>query len=444
MTVRIPPNNVGAEVYVLSSMILVPDVIQDLAFILAPDDFYRPEHREIYAAVLAMHERGEPVDAISLAAELTKHDIFDRIGGNKKIAEIITSHYTSVNAKHHAEEIRQLSEKRQLISAMTNLLQCPDMITAEAVKSLAESAEASQYSKSYTEKSTKSIEDFIENLHVKPEKIKSGFKTLDFVTGGFRVPSVGIIAAYPSVGKTAFALNIAANQEKPVVFFSLEMSCDMIYERMAAYSLKIDYDLFKHRSFTDGQYNQIKEYAETLKVKGFYVFDNTYFVEQQASVISAIKPGLVIVDYVQKVKTQAKTESIRVKIGEISGMYKQIARNNNCAILLLSQFSRPPKDRKEYHPTFSDLKESSDLEQDGDYIGVLHRPYVMKQQDPGTLKEEDGYIAVSKNKFGRTGRIDLFFNGRYQQFYEIDKTPPIPEPSQHWSRKYKEDNELPF
>lgn len=444
MNPRIPPNDTDAEESVLSVMLYDAETIPAAAGILRAEDFYRPSNAEIFSALTALHGSGTPVDAMTLKTELTKRGTLEQVGGAARIIEIAAGFYTSVNLKHHAMEIRRLSERRMLLKSISELMRNPDGLTVEVVEAIARDAKENQYIRTYTDKSTQRIDDFKNNLRVKKQRVKTGFSDFDAITGGFRIPSVAMVGAYPSVGKTAFALNIAARQEKPVVFFSLEMSAEMIYERLAAQKLKIDYHLFTEQRLTENQYCEVESFTDALKKHSFHVFDDAYHIEQQAAVIAGIKPCLVVVDYIQKVRTHRKTESRRIEIDHISGLYKQIAKENNCVILLLSQLTRPSKQEKNVKPTMASLKESGALEADGDYIGILHRPYVLHKDSPDTIKPEDGYILIDKNKFGNTGQIGLRFDGRYQKFYENEHSPALREPSLYNESQPVEDDELPF
>jgi len=434
---KVPPHSIEAEQSVLASVLLDNKCLPLVTSILSAKDFYSPGHIEIYDAMAELQNNNIPVDIVMLREELVRKGMFDQIGGMEYLAVLAASNYTSAHVKYHAQEVKRHSESRQMIKSVLDLLQKPEGFTTDDLKKSAQEAENNQYIKSYAEKSMQSLDDFKLNLRNKKQRILTGFKTFDSITGGLRVPSVAMIGAYPSVGKTAFSLNVAANQNEPVVFFSLEMSTEMIYERLASAMLKIDYNLFTTQQLTDSQYGSIEAFTGTLKQKPFHVYDDEYYIEQQAAIIANLKPCLAVVDYIQKVKTHQRTDARRHEIDYISGMYKQIAKQNNCVILLLSQLSRgiggPAK------PTMSNLKESGALEADGDYVGILHRPYVLQKDKLSEIRPEDGYILIDKNKFGNTGQIDLYFSGKHQQFYEVEKRSVFAR-----SVELVEDSEIPF
>lgn len=257
------------------------------------------------------------------------------------------------------------------------------------------------------------MDDFITGIGIKKPRILTGFSDIDRLTGGLRIPSVSIIGAAPSTGKTALALNMAIRQNCPVLIFSLEMSYDMIVERLVSNLMSIDYNLFSTQEFTEDDLKRVKLCAEDLKKRSIYIYDEVYDIEGQAAIINSIKPSLVVVDYIQKVQTKKRTENRRNEVDYISGQYKQLATHNNCHIMLLSQISRLDRDL----PTMSSLKESGALEADGDYVMLLHRPYVMKKE---LGNPDEAYLLIDKNKFGGTGKVGLRFEGKYQRFLLFD------------------------
>lgn len=429
MSGRVPPHDTNAEEYVLSAMLFDADAVTAVLNILTPDDFYKPEYAATFKALESLYTQGIVIDSVSLAAELNRNGTLQGIGGNTFISTLTSAFYTSVNTLHHALEIKRHAESRRIIKDLTELQNKPDGVTVDDVMTLARAVHENQFIHEFANRAAQRIDDFKLSLRSPKPRILTGFKQLDGITGGFRIPSVAMIGAYPSVGKTAFAINIADKvlKEAPIVFFSLEMSCDMIFERLASSKMKIDYGLFINQRLNEKQYCAVEKLAEAMKRFKFNVFDDTYYIEQQSRIISNLKPKLVVVDYVQKVRTHRKTDSRRIEIDYISGMYKQIAKQNDCVILLLSQLSRPDKgiNLKKHRPTMASLKESGALEADGDYIGILHRPYVLVKDDPD-IKKENASLLIDKNKYGNVGDIPLYFDGRFQRFYECDTYHQLP------------------
>lgn len=400
-------NSCEIELSVVGCLLLWYDELKHRITEISEDDFYYPEGKAIFAAIRNNFEKGvENVD-IALISSLLP----DGLKGF--LCEAASYPSTSVYFGEYLMRLKELSASRRIKNRLSSLVASQNPINIHDLQSIVDSESDNVFIKSYIDKSKATLQDFIDNVGLPKQRIKLGFPTLDKVIGGLRIPSVMMLGAYPSVGKTAFALNVASNQDKPVVFFSLEMSSEMIYERLTSANKKIDYNLFSAQKFTSVQKREISQMCTELKNNQFYVFDDIYDVEGHSAVIANIKPCLVIVDYIQKVRTSKKTDNRRSEIDYISGMYKQIAKHNKCAIMLLSQISRV--DRNE--PNMSSLKESGALEADGDYVGILHRPYVTNKDNP-EITPEQAYILIDKNKFGNTGKLELYFKGEYQRFYE--------------------------
>lgn len=257
--------------------------------------------------------------------------------------------------------------------------------------------------------------NFVTSVVKKEELLKTGFSGLDYTLGGLRKGTLFTVGARPSVGKTSFAVNIANNvysSGKKVMFFSLEMSSNMIYERFFANYFNVDYSKFIRKEL---ELETLKKIGDTLNEtkERLFILDDIYNVENICNAIMEEKPDLAVIDFVQIISTTQKFSDMRLKIDYISYMLKRTAKTTGTVIMVLSQLSRSGKEA----PTMSDLKESGGLEQDGDYIVLLHRPYVLKKDveiPPGKTE-----VLVDKNKFGRTGKIDMLFDLDRQSFSEI-------------------------
>ena len=248
------------------------------------------------------------------------------------------------------------------------------------------------------------------------------FPRVDEATGGLRKGTLTIIGARPSVGKTTLAVNIAtetALKNKKVIIFTLEMSTDMIIQKIASSKCNIPYTCF------NGVINKvdkelIKEYFSTSPLRNNLIIkDNINTVENICGYILSTSPDIVFIDYAQIINTLKSYDNKRLQIDYISSELKRIAKQTNCCIVLLSQLKRCDTVKP---PTMADLKESGGLEQDGDYIFLLYRPYAQdkigKDENGNRYKPEDTTLCLEKNKFGMTGIIDMYFNGKYQEFKE--------------------------
>lgn len=277
------------------------------------------------------------------------------------------------------------------------------------------------------------IQKYLDEYAKPTERIKTGFKILDdMLNGGMIRGTVGTIGARPSVGKTTFAVNIAENNsDKKILFFSLEMSCRMVYDKLIASVGNIDY---KNAVNHDVGFDTVKAVLE--KHKNFIVVDNITTAEEMAEMIRRLKPDMVFIDYIQIVYTKKQYDVIRQRIDYISQLLKRTAKQVNCCIICLSQLARSAKEKA----TMSALKESGGLEQDSDYIILIERPYVLDKSDKEILPS-DTKIIVDKNKFGSTGEIKYYFEGKYQRFTENE------EPLGHIKKSDKNEDtleDLPF
>ena len=265
------------------------------------------------------------------------------------------------------------------------------------------------------EKYKKPYSDFIANIGKSKDLLETGYHRLDFkLGGGIERGTYFIIGARPSTGKTTFALNIASNlikQQRRVLFFSLEMSTIMIFERLFANSLSLDYSQIQSNGLPAAEVDKLKNAAAALRdTNNFMVDDDTYLVENICARITELKPDIVFVDFIQMIQTKIIFKNLREQINYISAELKRTAKQAGCVIVALSQVSR--KSNYQDLPTMADLRESGALEQDGDYIVMLHRPYVAdKRENPNKTK-----VLLDKNKFGGTGLTDFYFDGIHQRF----------------------------
>lgn len=382
---------------------------------ITEDDFATPACREVFRIIKNSPDIKDKTLLLSQMSEDAKVTAV-------RACEAYVASYSSFN--NYVMRLKEYSNSRRIKNALFPLVMGKDnngLITAEQLRDIANQNE-NEVVLSYAEKAKGRLKGFAERATGKIKKIETGFNGIDSVIGGLRIPAVSIIGALPSTGKTSFALNIAYRQLldcKKTVVFSLEMSCDMIYERLACIHNGLDYNIFNKRDFEspDGVNNKktIYKFQEMLEYMELYVFDDVYDVETQALICSQLKPEFVFVDYVQKVTSSEKKESRRAEVEYISSKYKQIANKLNCHIMLLSQLTRG----SDSTPTMRNLKESGALEADGDYIMLLNRPYVYDKAS-GKYDPSDTTLMIDKNKFGGTGMIEMRFDGKHQKFYETE------------------------
>lgn len=402
--------NVEVERAVIGE-ILTFEELREKALLIEEDDFYFREHKRIVAAMRELAKNNNDYDFIAVAA---------KCGGDLR-SEIQACIQIAISVglfDEHFKILKEMASRRRLTDRF-NRLTMDGEVTIPNIQKIIDDEQEKRLFDDVIKTNAKNIDDFLLSLNVNKGAIRTGFGQIDKTLGGIRKGTVFIVGARPSTGKTSFALNIAANQfkdeEKTVMFFSLEMSAEMIYERVIASTGSIEYERFSRNTLSDE--DMVKTTELSLEIRDserFIVIDDVYNIEQICNIISENKPSFVVIDFMQIISTVGKFENVRSRIDYISSMLKRTAKTTGCAILVLSQLSRAGKEA----PTMSDLKESGGLEQDGDYIALLHRPYVLNKGD-GSIKPEQTELLLDKNKFGRTGKIDLYFDLKYQRFSEI-------------------------
>lgn len=378
----------------------------------------------------------------TLLAKLRKSDftdepakeVFEQISKNPQVDKIAVISVLSDEAKQYAvagcesspvrsavisavDSFVEQATQKWLLSQTQILAFSPSVSTAE-LRELIEQAE--KRTEIVTDNSEKYLQDFFKKLETTP----TGFEKLDkLLNGGFTEGTISTIGARPSTGKTTFAINILkACLDFKSVFFSLEMSGRMIYDRIVSDMLGIEYGKIHRHDLSDDEFEKVKTLLEAYE--NLTVVDNLYDVEKITAYVYANKPKLAVIDFVQVISTQKNFIDNRQRIDFISQKLKKCAKETKCCFIVLSQITRNGKDE----PTMSDLKESGGLEQDSDYIILLHRPYVNNKEDK-KISPAETKLKLDKNKFGNTGVIYYKFNGMFQRFTETaDEAEKIARP----------------
>lgn len=390
--------------------LLTFDNLQDKTLLIEVTDFDYAEHQEVFEAMRRLYEQKGKYDFLQVSAEC-KNNVKAVISACLQVA------VSSASFDEHLQLLKDMASSRRLAQGFNNLL-FNNEINVTTVQQLVDGENEKKLTVDVKKTNENNINDFIKNLNKADDSLLTGFSGLDGTLGGIRKGTVFIIGARPSTGKTAFALNISQNifnGGRKVMFFSLEMSAEMIYERLMASRLDIEYEKFSQKKLSKEEMSRVSgAMADVMLKDRLYVLDDVYNVEHICNLIVEQQPDLAVVDFMQIISTTNKFQDTRTKIDYISALFKRTAKKTGCAIMVLSQLSRAGKDA----PTMSDLKESGGLEQDGDYIALLHRPYVLNKGEgipPGKTE-----MLLDKNKFGRCGKLDLEFRLKYQQFLERD------------------------
>ena len=416
MTTEGQDSSIGIELAVLGCLLLWHKELYSQLLQISESDFSLGDCKEIFRV---LRSAAEGTDRVVIAEHLT--------GDQRKILLPAMRERAEVAGVANFPDLmlclQQTAQSRRLRDELMRLYYEP-VVTWEDVAALVDQEQPHTRVMSGADTATRNVDLFLQNVGKPQQRILVGFRDIDNITGGLRVPSVSIIGAAPSTGKTALALNITLRQDQPVLFFSLEMSAHMIFERIASCKGSINYQKFSNQTLTGQDVERAQQIVREVSQR-VRVFDDVFEVERHAAIVASEKPALVVVDYLQKVRTVGRSMDRRGEVEMISGMYKQMALRNNCHIMLLSQLRRV--DNRGTMPSMSDLKESGALEADGDVVMLLHRPHVSDK----TKDRKETTLLIDKNKFGDVGPVSLCFQGEYQRFTLLDRThtaPALPAP----------------
>jgi replicative DNA helicase len=435
---KIPPQNIEAEQSVLGGILIENGAINRVMEILAPDDFYRDGHRKIYGALIDLSDRDEPADLITMTNELRKRDQLDAIGGASYLAFLIDSIPTAANIEYYAKIVREKAVLRKLIETSTEIITQSyqdrgdvENFLDEAEKAIFEISERRVKPSFYSIREVvKDSLDTISKLYEKKELITgvpSGFKELDKMTAGFQPSDLIIVAGRPSMGKTAFCLNIAQyaaiERKTPIALFSLEMSKEQLVIRMLCSQSQVDGNRLRTGFLHESDWTKLTLAAGTLYEAPIFIDDTAALsvleLRAKARRLKAEhRLGLVVVDYLQLMKGRSRVESRQQEISEISRSLKGLAKELNIPIIAVSQLSRKTEERTGNRPQLSDLRESGAIEQDADVILFIFREEVYNRQEENQGKAE---VIIGKQRNGPIGKVDLAFLDRFTTFKDLYK-----------------------
>ena len=445
---RRPPYSEDAEQAVLSAMLMDADAVLRAAEHVDDTMFYREGNRRIFRAMFALNEKGDVIDPLTLAEELGRTGDLQASGGKDYIAFLVDAVPTSANVEYHARIVREKALRRRLIEVST-------AIVSEAFESAAPAAElldAAEH-KIFEVNQSRGAEGFMrikELLWPTMERIEllqrggesvtgvaSGFKDLDEITAGFQQSDLIIIAARPSMGKTAFVLNIAQNAaldgNVPVAIFSLEMSKEQLVQRLLTSEGRVDAQRLRKGRLHDDEFVRLGRAAGILSHAPIWIDDTpSITLLEMRSKARRLKVdnniGLVVVDYLQLMQGPGNPESRQQEISYISRSLKSLARELRVPVVALSQLSRAPEQRAAEHkrPQLSDLRESGAIEQDADLVMFIYRQemYDGPTDKDGNSLEGRAEIIVGKQRNGPTGLVNLYFNKTFTRFENYSARPP--------------------
>ena len=437
---RMPPQNIEAEQSVLGAVLIEQSSIAKISDVLNPEDFYREAHRLIYRAAMALFERGEAIDFITVVDLLRRENTLEQAGGIAYVTSLANGVPTAANITYHAKIVQEKSLLRRLIGAATDIASM-GYAESEEVDRVLDSAEQ-KILEVATRKSSQDFQpikeiifstlDKIDEMHKAKggiTGISTGFANLDKLTGGFQRSDLILIAARPSMGKTAFVLNVAQHMatrdRKSVVIFSLEMPKEQLAMRMMCAEGMIDSQHLRTGAMSSDEWKNLVDAADRLSGSPMYIDDtaNVTAIELRNKARRISKEfGLdcIIIDYLQLMDggAHSRIDNRQQQISDISRSLKGLARELRVPVIALSQLSRGPESRTNRRPMLSDLRESGSLEQDADLVAFLYRD---DYYNPESEKKNITELLIAKNRNGPTETVELYFHKNFTRF--TDYTP---------------------
>ena len=437
---RMPPASIEAEQAVLGAMLLKPDAVTTAAEELSADDFYRETHRLIFEAMMQLKERTEPVDLVTLTEQLKKADKLAKIGGIPALSLIANSVPTAANVHYHARIVHEKAQLRSLINAATEIAGTA-YESADEVEDIMDSAEKRilQVASGKRSKDFVPLQDILldtlEQIDLRYNNkgsitgLPTGFTELDHLTAGLQKSDLILVAARPSMGKTAFTLNIAAHvvlrAKEPVAFFSLEMSKEQLVQRLLCSEGRIDSQRLRVGELEEKEWGDLIDTANRLSAAPLYIDDTPGItVMELRSKARRLKAehglSLIVIDYLQLMQGRASKsgDNRQQEISEISRSLKALARELNVPVIALSQLSRSVESRQIKRPMLSDLRESGSLEQDADIVMFLYRE---DYYDPETENKNITEVIIAKHRNGPVDTVDLTFLKQFTKFGNLSR-----------------------
>ena len=436
---KIPPHDIEAEQAVIGSMLTDKDAVISAIESLKEDDFYREDHKAIYSAILSLYDKSEPIDIITLKAELTSLGLFDKIGGLEYLVELPEKVPTTSNVQKYIKIVEDKSILRRLIKTANEIIE-QGYDPTEEIDNIMESAEKKIFdiSQDKNQKGYSPIKDILvdtftelEQLYNQKKRITgvpTGFPDLDYKTAGLHNSNLILIAARPAMGKTAFALNIATHAavraKVPTLIFSLEMAKEELVNRILCSEALVDSNKIRTGKMEEDDWLKVAGAMGPLSESQIYIDDTPGIsineIRAKCRKLKLEKNiGLIVIDYIQLIQASGRKNAGREQeIAEISRSLKILAKEINVPVIALSQLSRAPEQRPDHRPMLADLRESGSIEQDADIVMFLYRDDYYNQE---TEKKGIAEVILAKHRAGSTGTIELFWLGSYTKFVSIDK-----------------------
>ncbi|NLA10917.1 MAG: replicative DNA helicase [Firmicutes bacterium] len=439
---KVPPQSIEAEQSVLGSMIIEKEAVFAAAELLHEADFYRTAHQQIFKAIIALSEKGEPVDLVTLADELQRQRSLEEAGGTAYLSALAGAVPTAANVQYYALIVREKSILRSLIRAATGIVtgsyegppDVEEFLDSAEQKIFEIGRQGEQRGFAHLKEVLKETFERIEKLFDEKKGVTglaTGFTDLDQISSGLQQSDLVIVAARPSMGKTTLALNmarhIAVKEKKPTAFFSLEMSREQLAQRMLCAEARIDAHNLRRGFLSQEEWQKLTRAVGPLSEAPLYIDDSASLsvmeVRAKARRLKAER-GLeaVFVDYLQLMRGFSRSENRQQELSEISRSLKALAKELSIPVVALSQLSRAVEKRESRRPILSDLMESGGIEANADVVVFIYREsYYHKETDKGNIAE----IIVAKQRNGPVGTIELCFLDRYNCFANIARTEKV-------------------
>jgi replicative DNA helicase len=437
---QVPPQNLDAEESVLGAMMLSPSAIAAVSEVLSADgrEYYRESHAKVYRAALSLYAKGEPVDAITLVDELDERGELEDVGGKVRIHELAALVPASANAGHYAQIVKEAATLRGLIRVGGEIArlgwerpgETPELVdrAEQILFDLSQEKATSEFS--HIETLLKESFERITQLYESGAEVTgvpSGFRDLDRITSGFQEGNLVVMAARPSMGKSALGLGVAANlavrRNIPVALFTLEMSKSEVTQRLMCSEAKVESQRLRTGKLSADDWPRLTAACDKLAKAPLYVDDTGSItmmeIRSKARRLKSKHPdlGLIIVDYLQLMTSGTTVENRVQEVSQISRSLKVLARDLDVPIVALSQLSRAVEQRHDKRPILSDLRESGSIEQDADIVMFIYRDeyYNAEESDQQGLAE----VIVAKHRNGPTDTVKLSFLKRYAKFSDL-------------------------
>ena len=444
----LPPHALEAEGSLLGSILIDPTVLNDVQLILhGTDDFFKKANGTIYTLMAELYDKYETVDLVQLEQVAKDRNLLDAVGGVEYLVKVAQAVPSAASASHYARLVKEKSTVRQLIAAAGEILHDAYTKPEDPIEILSEAERrifgiAQQSEQRHAEQLDDLLNDAIRQLEENEGRIitgvSTGFPNLDEITSGLQPGEMVIVAARPSMGKTALALNIAENiamRDVPVGLFSLEMSRQQLVQRLLSSRASVSGHSIRRNMLSDRDMAAIIQAADDLMKRPLYIDDTpSLSITQLRAKARRLKQshdiGVVIVDYLQLMTSGKRAESRQQEVSEISRGVKALARELNIPVLCLSQLNRAAEQREGHRPRMSDLRESGSIEQDADVVAMLHREAYFHLNDQAWMEaNEDKHnlaeLIIAKQRNGPTATVKLTWDNSCTRFHDwTDISPP--------------------